>query len=157
MSARVEDPLVVLRPMREHDIPSVVAIERRCYDFPWSVAVFSDCLCVGYCCWTIFQSSDMAGYGIMTVAAQECHILNICVDLEFRRQGYAGTLLDRLLESAASNCAKTAYLEVRPSNRAALKLYIGAGFTQKSARPRYYPAQNGREDALVLRKQIGRQ
>lgn len=138
--------------MREHDIPGVYAIERRSYDFPWSAGVFSDCLRVGYCCWTIADSATLAGYGIMTVAAQECHILNVCVDPEYRRRGYASSLLDQLLESAAAHGAKTAYLEVRPSNRAALDLYIGSGFRRIGERPAYYPARDGREDALVLSK-----
>jgi [ribosomal protein S18]-alanine N-acetyltransferase len=132
----------------------VVAIERRSYDFPWSVGVFSDCLCVGYCCWTLVAGKDLAGYGIMTVAARECHILNICVDPAYRRQGYAGALLGRLLESAVAHRAKIAYLEVRPSNRGALGLYLGAGFSRVGQRPRYYPAPDGREDALVLSKTI---
>jgi len=140
--------------MREHDIPSVVAIERRSYDFPWSVGVFTDCLRVGYCCWTIAEDTVLAGYGIMTVAAQECHILNICIDSDFRKRGYATALLDQLLESALTHCARTAYLEVRPSNLAAVELYQGAGFSRIGERPNYYPARQGREDALVLSKLV---
>lgn len=154
MSAVLEDPCASLRPMREHDIASVFAIERRSYDFPWSVGVFTDCLRVGYCCWTIVENTELAGYGIMTVAAQECHILNICVDPNYRRRSYATALLDQLLESAASHGATTAYLEVRPSNIAAIDLYLGAGFSRIGERPNYYPAIDGREDALVLSKPV---
>ena len=154
MSAVVEDAVPILRPMREHDIPRVFAIESRSYDFPWSVGVFADCLRVGYCCWTTVEGRELAGYGIMTVAAQECHILNICVDPGYRRRGHANGLLEQLLDSAIRHGAKAAYLEVRPSNRAALDLYLGAGFSRIAERPAYYPARDGREDALVLSKQI---
>ncbi len=154
VSAVLKDARATLRPMREHDIPNVFGIERRSYDFPWSVSVFTDCLRVGYCCWTIAVDTELAGYGIMTVAAQECHILNICVDPDYRRRNYASALLDQLLDSAITHGAATAYLEVRPSNTAALDLYLGAGFSRIGERPAYYPAKNGREDALVLSKSI---
>ena len=154
MSAVRKGACATLRPMREHDIPSVVAIERRSYDFPWSVGVFTDCLRVGYCCWTIVEDTVLAGYGIMTVAAQECHILNICIDSDLRKRGYATALLDQLLESALTHCARTAYLEVRPSNLAAVELYQGAGFSRIGERPNYYPTRQGREDALVLSKLV---
>ena len=99
MSAALENSPPLLRLMREHDLARVSMIEQRSYDFPWSVGVFADCLRVGYCCWTIGNEHEMAGYGIMSVVAQECHILNICVDPNFRRQGFAGLLLQQLLES----------------------------------------------------------
>ena len=149
MSAVAKDPLPQLRPMREHDIPRIFSIERRSYNFPWSVGVFSDCLRVGYCCWTVEEDSDVVGYGIMTVAAQECHILNLCVDPDHRRRGHARRLLDQLLESADTHGAQTAFLEVRPSNHGALDLYLNSGFERIGVRPEYYPAIEGREDALV--------
>ena len=154
MSAALENSPPLLRLMRENDLARVSMIEQRSYDFPWSVGVFADCLRVGYCCWTIGNEHEMAGYGIMSVVAQECHILNICVDPNFRRQGFAGLLLQQLLESADAHGATMAYLEVRPSNFAALDLYIEKGFAQIGQRPDYYPAQVGREDALVLSKEI---
>lgn len=154
MSAAIDNPPPGLRPMREHDLARVSMIEQRSYDFPWSVGVFADCLRVGYCCWTIANEDEMAGYGIMSVAAEECHILNICVDPNFRRRGYAGLLLQQLLESARAHGANTAYLEVRPSNLAALDLYSENGFIKIAQRPGYYPAQVGREDAFVLSKEI---
>ena len=154
MSATIEKAAYALRPMREHDIPRVSAIECRSYDFPWSVGVFADCLRAGYCCWTVVEADELAGYGIMTVTAQECHILNVCIDPRFRRRGYAGLLINQLLESAAAHGAKKAYLEVRPSNRAALDLYLGNGFSRIGERSGYYPARDGREDAFVLSKAI---
>jgi ribosomal-protein-alanine N-acetyltransferase len=63
-------------------------------------------------------------------------------------------LLDQLLDSALRHGAKTAYLEVRPSNGAALDLYLNAGFSRIAERSGYYPARDGREDALVLSKSI---
>jgi ribosomal-protein-alanine N-acetyltransferase len=154
VSAVAEIRQPTLRPLREHDLPQVHRIERRSYDFPWSLGVFSDCLRVGYCCWAILDKSDLSGYGIMTIAAQECHILNICVDPDYRRRGYASALLQQLLCSADVHGAKTAYLEVRPSNHAAIDLYTRVGFSRIGERPNYYPARNGRENAFVLIKEL---
>ena len=154
MSAVAESPQPVLRPLREHDLKRVHEIECRSYDFPWSLGVFSDCLRVGYCCWAVVDDRDLAGYGIMTIAAQECHILNVCVDPDYRRRGYAAALLQKLVDSARVRGAKTAFLEVRPSNGAALDLYLGAGFSRIGERTDYYPALDGRENALVLYKTL---
>lgn len=154
VSAVLKKENVSLRPMREHDIVGVCAIEQRSYDFPWSAGVFTDCFRVGYCCWTIVENIQLAGYGIMNVAASECHILNICVDPSYRRRSYATALLDQLLESAETHGATTAYLEVRPSNVAAIDLYLKSGFSLSGQRSNYYPARDGREDALVLSKPL---
>ena len=122
MSAVVNQPEPEIRPMREHDLARIHAIERRSYQFPWSVGVFSDCLRVGYSCWALEYEESIRGYGIMSVAAQECHILNVCVDPTSRRHGFANVILAQLLRSASEHDAVIAFLEVRPSNVGAIEL-----------------------------------
>ena len=139
-----------LRPMQAYDLEEVLAIEEGSYDFPWSGDIFSDCLRVGYCCWVLDTGNGLAGHGIMSVAMQEGHILNICIAPEQRRQGCARGLLHHLLGTASSHGALIAYLEVRPSNEAALKLYAEFGFRHIGTRRGYYPAHRGREDAFLL-------
>lgn len=139
-----------LRPMQEYDLEEVLAIEDGSYDFPWSGDIFSDCLRVGYCCWVLDTGNGLAGHGIMSVAMQEGHILNICIAPEQRRRGCARGLLHHLLGTARSHGALIAYLEVRPSNEAALKLYADFGFRHVGTRRGYYPAHRGREDAFLL-------
>lgn len=150
MSAILKNREVGLRPMRDHDLAQVAAIEQRSYEFPWSLGIFSDCLRVGYCCWTLADEETVVGYGIMAVAADEAHILNICIDPGYRRLGLAGRLLAQTLALARSHQATIVFLEVRPSNTAAQALYRAAGFQQLAVRRNYYPAREGREDALVL-------
>lgn len=151
MSAMLEpEAELSLRPMQDEDIAEVQDIERRAYEFPWSSGIFSDCLRVGYCCWVLDSGSGLAGYGIMSVAVEESHILNICVAPETRRRGHARTLMAHLLTTGAEHGARIAYLEVRPSNAGALKLYIDLGFRHVGTRRAYYPACSGREDAFVL-------
>lgn len=139
-----------LRPMREHDLAQVAALEQRAYEFPWSLGIFADCLRVGYCCWTLEIGGGLAGYCIMSVAAEEAHVLNVCVAPEHRRQGHARRMLEHLVGIARGHRATVVFLEVRPSNPAAITLYLDFGFRQLAVRRSYYPAREGREDALVL-------
>ena len=147
-------PSVEIRPMHELDIPMVVAVEKAAYQFPWSEGIFRDCLRVGYVCRVIDVAGDMAGYGIMSVGAGEAHILNVCVRSEYRCRGFARKILLYLLDRARGAGVQEAYLEVRPSNVAAARLYHSLGFEQVGIRRGYYQALMGREDACVLRKLI---
>ena len=92
----------VIRPMRDGDVPDVVAIERSSYEFPWSEGIFRDCLRVGYTCRVASLGRQLAGYGVMSVDAGEAHILNLCVAGTFRCQGVGSRLLTLLLERAAT-------------------------------------------------------
>jgi [ribosomal protein S18]-alanine N-acetyltransferase len=147
-----EFPTVDIRPMHELDIPMVVAVEKSSYQFPWSEGIFRDCLRVGYVCRVVDVSNDLGGYGIMSVGAGEAHILNVCVRSEYRCRGFARKTLLYLLDRARASGMQEAFLEVRPSNVAAARLYHSLGFEQVGIRRGYYQATVGREDACVLRK-----
>jgi ribosomal-protein-alanine N-acetyltransferase len=144
--------MVAIRPMNELDIPMVVTIERSAYQFPWSEGIFRDCLRVGYVCRVVDAGGDMGGYGIMSVGAGEAHILNVCVREEYRGRGYARKMLLYLMNRARAAGMHEAFLEVRPSNTAAARLYHSMGFEQVGIRRGYYQATVGREDAAVLRR-----
>ena len=140
-----------LRTMRDADVAEVVAIERASYQFPWSEGIFRDCLRVGYTCRVATLGRQIAGYGVMSVGAGEAHILNLCIGEAFRCRGLGRGLLALLIERAAAAGMKEAFLEVRPSNTAAIRLYLANGFEQVGMRRGYYQAVGGREDAAVLR------
>jgi ribosomal-protein-alanine N-acetyltransferase len=144
-------PEVHIRPMMEIDLPEVAAIERRSYAFPWSENIFRDCLRVGYTCRALDLSGQIVGYGVMSLGAGEAHVLNVCVRDEFRNLGFGRRLLEHLLERAAASGVHEAFLEVRPSNTAAIRLYQRLGFEQIGIRRGYYQAPEGREDAIVLK------
>ncbi|MEM7540606.1 MAG: ribosomal protein S18-alanine N-acetyltransferase [Pseudomonadota bacterium] len=150
MNAVVDLTQPEFRVLSESDVPRICEIERASYQFPWSATVFSDCLTVGYFCWGCFSDDFLLGYGIMSVAANEAHILNICMAPEVRRQGFARDMMRHLAEIAVDNEARIMFLEVRPSNQGAINLYQTLGFSQVGRRKDYYPARGGREDALVL-------
>lgn len=146
----VAHPAVEVRAMRMQDLPAVAVLERACYDFPWTEGIFSDCLRAGHSCWALWVDDRLAGYGILSVAAGEAHILNICIDPARRARGLGRHLLRRLLDIARWNGASRIFLEVRPSNPIAKTLYESVGFSEIGRRPRYYPARDGREDAIVM-------
>jgi len=142
------------RPMAANDIGPVIALEHAVYPFPWSEQIFRDCLRVGYDCWVVDADSRVAGYGIMSMGAGECHILNLCIDPGLRRRGVGRMLLCMLLSRARRAGMLHAFLEVRPSNKAAMALYEGMGFERIGLRRGYYQAAVGREDAIVYRKAL---
>src|SRR3954463_5140635 len=147
-----EVPEVHIRPMIELDLPEVAAVEQLSYAFPWSENIFRDCLRVGYTCRALDLAGQIIGYGVMSVGAGEAHILNVCVRDQFRSLGFGRRLLEHLLERATGAGVAEAFLEVRPSNLAAIRLYQRLGFEQIGIRRGYYQAADGREDAIVLKK-----
>ncbi|WP_266180963.1 ribosomal protein S18-alanine N-acetyltransferase [Dyella humicola] len=146
----VARPHVEIRTMRREDLPAVAAMEASSYDFPWSQGIFSDCLKAGHPCWVMWAEGEAAGYGVLSVAAGEAHVLNVCIGPGHRGLGLGRLLMRRLLDIARWNGATRVFLEVRPSNPIAQKLYESMGFAEIGRRPKYYPAKQGREDAIVM-------
>jgi [ribosomal protein S18]-alanine N-acetyltransferase len=144
-------PHIEIRAMTDGDVRAVVEIERGSYQFPWSEGIFRDCLRVGYVCRVVLSTDELVGYGIMSTGAGEAHILNLCVRESYRCRGIGRTLLEHLLGRAGAGGSGEAYLEVRPSNTAAIRLYQTLGFEPIGVRRGYYQAVGGREDAAVLR------
>ena len=147
-------PSVDIRPMHELDVPVIVAMERDAYQFPWSEGIFRDCLRVGYVCRVVDVGGGLGGYGIMSVGAGEAHILNVCISADYRCRGLGRKLLLYLLDRARAAGMYEAFLEVRPSNTTAARLYHSLGFEQVGVRRGYYQATVGREDAAVLRRML---
>jgi ribosomal-protein-alanine N-acetyltransferase len=147
-----------LRPMREADLDAVLAIERRAYAFPWTLGIFRDCLRAGYPAWVLEQEQGrelrIIGYGVLSVAADEAHVLNVCTAPEEQGHGHGRKLLRALVRHAQGRGAHRLFLEVRPSNPHAMALYHDEGFNEIGRRPRYYPAHHGREDAIVMAKEL---
>ena len=155
MSAVLEAVPLRFRAMSYADLATVMLIEKRAYIFPWTETVFRDCIRVGYRCRLLEIGGRVEAYGVMSLGAAEAHVLNLCVRPEFQGQGLARRMLAHLLEQAHANAVKTVFLEVRPSNFPALMLYQSAGFCEVGLRKGYYPALWGREDAIVMAKELG--
>jgi ribosomal-protein-alanine N-acetyltransferase len=148
--AAVARPQVEVRAMRAADLAAVAALERASYEFPWTPGIFGDCLRAGHSCWVLAVDGEVAGYGILAIAAGEAHVLNLCIGEAYRGRGHGRHLLRRLLDVTRWSGAERVFLEVRPSNPVAQALYLSLGFVEIGRRPRYYPAREGREDAIVM-------
>jgi len=142
-------PEFELRPMTEADLPAVLEIENAIYAFPWTAGNFRDSLAAGYRGWLYLQDGALVGYAVLMLAADEAHLLNLSVAAPRQRQGHGSRLLQYLCEAARASGARLIFLEVRPSNAAGMRLYQRHGFQRVGLRRDYYPAQAGREDALI--------
>ncbi len=143
-----------VRKMTLGDIDAVMRIENSAYDYPWTEGIFRDCLRVRYHSFVAEQDGEVIAYVLMNTVLNEAHILNICVDPLYRRRGIAAYLLQHIIDTALKLKSDTLFLEVRESNKAALALYRRFNFNEVGIRRNYYPAADGREDAIMLIKQL---
>lgn len=150
MSAALKPAHPIFRPMSTEDVDAIMAIEPEIYPHPWTRGNFSDSLNAGYSCWVVEHSGEVAGYAVLMMALDEAHLLNISIAKAFQGQGSGRRLLEHLMAVARSHGGQTMFLEVRPSNTAALGLYESMGFNEFSVRHGYYPAGKGREDAVLM-------
>ncbi|WP_456417322.1 ribosomal protein S18-alanine N-acetyltransferase [Thiolapillus sp.] len=138
------------RPMADADLPAVMRIEEQVYPHPWSRKIFHDCLRTGYECLVYEVSQEILAYSVMSAAAGEAHLLNLSVHPQQQGNGLGRQVLRRVIQRARERPADTLFLEVRVSNQVARRLYESEGFNEIGQRFGYYPADNGREDALVF-------
>lgn len=144
----------MLRELHELDLPQLVAIEIATQESPWSEDVFKQCIILGSQGWVIEVEQKVVGFVLLFSKACEGHILNIGVDPDYQRQGYGEALMTKVMETAEDELLTVVYLEVRISNERAKNLYKKMGFEQVGVRKGYYATAGGREDALVLAKQL---
>ena len=155
MSAILANAGTRLRPLNADDLDAVMLIEQRAYQFPWTRSIFRDCLRVGYNCWCYESAGVIEGYGVLSVAAGESHLLNLTVRPEAQRRGIGSKMMCHFLQLARRHNADLVLLEVRPSNHAAVALYLKCGFNEIGVRRGYYPTERGREDALIFARSLG--
>jgi len=148
--ATTETPALEYRTLAEHDMATVAAIEADVYVFPWTIGNFRDSLLSGYQCTGCWSGGELIGYAIVMMAPDEAHLLNFAVASGWQRRGIGARFLRHLVDYTRKQRREMLYLEVRPSNLAARRMYERFGFRQLGLRRDYYPAVTGREDALFL-------
>jgi ribosomal-protein-alanine N-acetyltransferase len=144
-----------LRPATEADIGAIAAIERSCFADPWSEESFRRILGGPSAIFHVIGNPpdfDVAGYVIAFSFGEDAELLNIAVHPEHREKGLAGQMLDAVLIELRARGVRTAFLEVRESNKAARGLYESRGFTAIGRRRNYY--RRPVEDALVMRRML---
>ncbi|MEA2250012.1 MAG: [ribosomal protein S18]-alanine N-acetyltransferase [Solirubrobacteraceae bacterium] len=137
-----------IRRLTYADLPQVIAIERRAFPTPWSLAMFVlELSKPGGVCLAARRDDRLVGYLICSRYDTVWHVMNVCVDPDERRQGIATALIEELVARVGDDRARFT-LEVRTSNAAAIALYEGFGFRTAGTRRRYY--QDNGEDALIM-------
>jgi len=138
-----------IRRLAYSDLPGVIAIERRSFPAPWSLAMFVlELSKPSGICLAAADGDELAGYLVCSRYDQVWHLMNVAVAPERRRGGVATGLIGRLLEETGEGADLPITLEVRVSNREAIAMYEGIGFRSAGVRPRYY--QDNGEDALIM-------
>ena len=143
-----------VRVLKLTDLPRILPIENAAYDFPWSEGVFRDCFNSNYTGLAIECGDEFLGYGMLSVAAGEAHVLNVVVDSTQRGLGLGKKLVKRLIDQARWHRVERVFLEVRESNTIARNLYAGLGFLEIGLRKAYYPGRQERENAVVMSLQF---
>ena len=141
-------------PMNERDLDDVAALEASLQAFPWSRGNFADSISGGHSVWVLRIGGQLVGFSIVMSVLDEAHLLNIGIARHYHGQGYGARLLRHAMQCARDGGALKLFLEVRPSNDRAVALYRHFGFRQIGLRKAYYPALDGREDALIFDKEL---
>jgi ribosomal-protein-alanine N-acetyltransferase len=145
---------LTFRTMTLDDVDEVMLLENEVYQFPWTDRIFKDCIRVGYDCWLAFFDNSLVAHAVISVAAGESHILNLSVTKHHQGKGIGKQFIHFLLNIARNKRAQIMMLEVRPSNIRAINCYNSVGFNEIGCRKDYYPAPNGKEDALLFARHI---
>lgn len=154
MSAQLKHHLS-LRPMQLDDLDVIMQIEPTIYSHPWTRGNFSDSLNSGYSAWVLEKqvlqdNKEMIGYALLMLVMDEAHLLNLSIAKAHQKKGLGRYLLEHMLTIAKTHKAANMFLEVRPSNISAIALYENLGFCEMAVRRGYYPAKEGREDAVLM-------
>ena len=139
-----------IRRMIDNDVNDVYEIETTSHIAPWSKKIIHDCVKVGYGCFVLIKRRKIRGFMIARATTGECHLLNLCIANASQGKGFGQALLLHLIDFVKPHCNKM-QLEVRPTNKAALKLYDKHGFSQAEVKKDYYTDPDGsKEDAILL-------
>jgi len=145
---------MILRDMTEADLDNVLRIEREVHVHPWTQGNFSDALCSKYQCKIFEDNNELLGYAVLMLAVDEAELLDIATAKQHQRHGWGRKLLEEMMALARRHAMQRVVLEVRASNTAAISLYRKSGFVEIGLRREYYPAQNGREDAILMGREL---
>ncbi|MEY4729207.1 MAG: [Ribosomal protein S18]-alanine N-acetyltransferase [Pseudomonadota bacterium] len=144
---------IEIRALARGEVSEVARIESEVYAFPWTLGNFIDSINAGHSCWACTVNGRLAGYAVILIAANEAHLLNISIANEWQGRGIGTQFLQHLLR-VAKPLAGIMFLEVRPSNANAQRLYEREGFQRIALRPKYYPSFEGREDAIIYARNL---
>lgn len=150
MNAQLNQPNISFREMHASDLDAVMQIEIVNFPFPWTAGNFKDSINSGHICLLLEIDEAVIGYAILIMVLDEAHLLNISVSSAWKGKGWGRHLLNHMMQIGREKGGLNMFLEVRPSNVSAITLYESIGFNEMGMRPGYYPAHNGRENAVLM-------
>jgi ribosomal-protein-alanine N-acetyltransferase len=139
-----------MRDMTLDDVDAVLGIEQAVQAYPWTRGNFTDALSHGYICRVDALGGEILGYAVLMPVLDEAELLNIGVAAALQRKGLGRAMLREILDVAREMNMLRVFLEVRPSNVAAIALYRSAGFGENGMRRGYYQNASGSEDAITM-------
>ena len=139
-----------MRAMTLADVDRVLHIEQTVQAYPWTCGNFTDALNHGYECRVDEQDDEIRAYAVWMPVLDEAELLNIAVAAGQQRKGLGRLMLREILYTARQKNTRRVFLEVRPSNVAAIALYRSVGFAEIGIRRGYYQRDQGKEDALMM-------
>lgn len=142
----------VLRTAKQTDCAILSRLEAECTPYFWQAQQYTDSLNAPHMIQIICINNNIAGAAVWMPLVYEADLLNIFIALPHQHKGYGRWLLLKIIEHVQQHRLKRLVLEVRTSNTSARQLYKKLGFTQCGLRKKYYPAPDGREDALLMEK-----
>jgi len=143
-----------IRPLHETDLAVVKRLENQCFPYPWASWLFRGALRSHMSCWVLEADGEIIGYGLAQIKQHWAHVINICIAVNYRGLGLGRKMILHLLTEARNHNAAFAWLEVRPDNQVAIKLYKSLGFSIAKMRKNYYPSRRGRLPAIVMAKKL---
>ena len=139
MNARLKTHPARFRQMSEADVDNIMAIELLAYPFPWSGQIFTDCIRAGYACFVLERDIELVAYGVLSAAAGEAHILNLCVRPEAQGEGLGRRMLRRLIDAAAGIAPSASCWKCAPPTRKPSPSTTAKASTKSPAAPTTTP------------------
>lgn len=130
-------------------------LQTACHSYPWSRKVFLDCLSEPYFAEQLYEDDRVVGYFVGLQVSVEATLMDIGIDPDHRQKGLGKALLKRFLLLCNEKQLSEVWLEVRLSNEHAIGMYKNMGFVVVEQRKGYYPASDGKEDALIMKLELG--
>lgn len=149
------------KPLSKKNLSDMMEIERQIYPMPWSAGQMRDSLSAAHCqVWGLYlgSTSQLVGYGILSLVLDEVELLSLGVSKDFQRQGLGEKLLRFLIDKSADLKAKKMFLEVPANNEGAISLYKKLNFNPIGLRARYYRINSEEAiDAILMCLEIKKQ
>ncbi|WP_153912825.1 ribosomal protein S18-alanine N-acetyltransferase [Shewanella sp. TC10] len=141
---------IVIKPLSPENVAEMSSVENQAHSHPMSLSNLEDCFGRLYRVFGAYEGEQLIGFAIVQQIVDELTLLDICIKPQSQGKGLGLHLLNHIISDAKQHEAVIVMLEVRQSNKAAIGLYQKLGFVESGRRTGYYPAESGREDAILM-------